>query len=360
MRLKFVNAIAFFAVFAFVAEANAQILRIENATIPRTQIEVGQQIDIIITGAAANAPVTFRLNVNGGGWTGPHPALPGGMTDGSGNFTLTTGMMTGFDVATYEEEWFVNGSQIFPTNPSAINYPLAPSLPTFTVYNNAGGMCAPRSLAATSCGSTFNKWMWHPLIYFSNQTTLSSGDVDAAFADWASSQSRISFSNNNTNREDIRVSNGNLGAGLLGGITVYAQDCNTPCLNRRIVATDPCLGNACITNGWVYYAEIFLDDGDIAAAATDWSASGATTASVANNVLRHEIAHSLRIGHPTGPFVGKCSEAQDITAPIELRVFCGVSGPTTCNTNVIQNTIYPAAPSNCGTRALYCDLGTSC
>jgi hypothetical protein len=327
------------------AEARAQAsVQITNLSHPATKIEVGNVIGIFISNAAANSPVTFTIDCCGGGPYGV------GSTDNNGNFSLTTNPMTSNDVATYEEHWYVGGVEVQPLNVSTSDFPFAPQLPVFTVYQNYSG--------GSNCSSMLlDKWEWTPLIYGSATSLLSGSAVNAAAAEWNWLQSFIQISDDNTNgRQDINIFDAiNPMSGTLAETGSSTQELNPACHRKLGLG---CISSVCLTASSTYYVSIAMNATEIPSYATLW---GMSTADLAYNILLHEKGHALRLQHPAISGDGRCSAAQDIMeGSTSVRIGCGISSPNFCSYVGLHSGYGTVSPASCPLEMLYCDANSSC
>lgn len=324
-----------------VGQAHAQAyVMINNLSYPGTKIEVGNVIGIGIYNAAANSPVTYTC-CEGGPWY--H-----GDTDSGGNYSLATEELNQGHVATYEEHWYVNGTEVTPYNVSATDFPHAPNLPVFTVYS--------RIAANTNCttGHASQRYHWTPVFYGTSTSLLSSTEVAAAAAEY-SFFPHISFANAGT-REDLAIFDGTVAdPAIATNGTATATTLGSACINR--MASTACLNSACVRGDWVLLSQITLDVTKITNLASTWSTP---RSAMAYNILVHELGHVFRLLDVAE--VGQCSGAQDIMQQsTSIRHACGVSSPNnSCVYNALDGLYGSVNPASCTSIPLSCYTGVSC
>lgn len=318
---------------------------LRNVSYPYTRLEVGNTVEVTITGAAPFGTVTVVEN-------GGSP-FEFGSTNGFGDWS-TTGVETAGYVGSYNQRWYVNGVEMTPNNPDATYLPFAPRLPSFNVYTNfVGSNCAAQSTVSAGCGASNNArhWIWTPVMYRST-SSLPASNVSGAVSPWNSIQSKLSFSTDPY--EDVLISDGSAG-GANGVTSVYGQDCNTGCYNNMQLCNGQST-NQCFNAAAMYYATVVLDPSVISTAA---SFNGTTFAAFGQMTLTHELGHALRLAD-IAPVDGKCSEVQSIMYGSGSMLWnCGVRNPnSSCDASSI-NTVYPSAAYYC--IAPYCQVpGQSC
>ena len=134
--------VLFLAMCLLSPAARAQTVTIRNVSFPFTALEVGNTVEVKITGAAPNG--TVGLSHSGG------PPVTMGTTDGSGNWSITA-VEEPIHVGSYHQTWLVNGVPLTPQNADGFLLPFAPKLPAFIVYANFVGSNCPPSSTGSSC-----------------------------------------------------------------------------------------------------------------------------------------------------------------------------------------------------------------
>jgi len=335
--------IFFLAAIALYGTVYAQTVTIRNVSHPNTHIEVGNVVEVDISGAAQFGTVTVVQN-------GGAPYVFG-ETDIDGSWTVTAAE-TGGNVGAYNQHWFVNGVEMTPLNADTNWFPYAPALPDFSVYANFTGTNDPppsNGAGVSGCGAPNNaqRWTWSPVTYDASGTFWSSASNSAA-SNWNGAQSRLSFSSNTANRQDLSVTDGTPGGGAYGATVTQGLDCS-PCYGY----TNQC-NNTCFSAAGVFHVVITLDSTEINGGASAW---GVSTSTFAPPIVTHEFGHSLRMNHPQ-VFNAVCSEVQSIMYPSGSVLFgCGVSAPTSRDAAVI-NSIYPSTVPVCpANQNNYCYVG---
>lgn len=323
--------------------AQCATVSIRNVSYPFTPLEVGNTVEVRISGAAPLGTVTVVQNGN--------PPYTFGSTDASGSWSVQS-VETSAYIGNYHQVWYVNGIEIPPANPDPTYLPDAPRLPTFTVFaNSLPSGVPPRTSAINSCGNTgpLAKWSWNPVGYDST-TSYGLVAVNEAMARWNSAQSKIPLQYS-TVEQDILIYDVSSLPGALAGTANYSQGCNPTCYRY----TNECTG-VCLDTGAMYYSDILLNTTAINATA---NAMGASVTAFVTTTIAHEIGHSLLLDH-SNPLsrVGRCSEVGSIMYPTQTVFLCGVNSPTFRDTSGI-NSIYPSSPSYCPLGNNYCGY-TSC
>ncbi len=309
----------------------SQTVTIRNVSYPGTGLEVGNTVEIKITGASPFGTVTVVENGN--------PPFTFGTTNIFGIFTITAVETTPY-IGSYSQQWYVNGTAMTPINPDIVYFPFAPRLPFFQVSANyTGTNSAPQSTQVAGCGASGNALhvAWSPVTYGSS-STLAPAIINGAATAWIRAQSKLTLSNNTTARFDISlIDDAGIGGYTYGSNSSYGQDCS-PCLNR----TNLCTGQ-CIRKEQVYGSQIKLNQPAMANLA---SALVAPINDITSMVTIHELGHALRLGH-SQVYNGICSEVQSIMYPDEGILYtCGVRGPTASDTSSF-NAIYPSVVPFC-------------
>jgi len=101
--------------------ARAQSVAIQNVSYPGTALEVGETVGISISGGTPGSSVT--VNING-------TLYSVGTTDGSGNWSTTSSITSGFADTDWTEHWYVNGTETTPSNSDLLFAPTLPVFPT--------------------------------------------------------------------------------------------------------------------------------------------------------------------------------------------------------------------------------------
>ncbi len=311
-------------------QANAGYVNLNNVSHPFTNIEVGDTVSIVITGAASNGTITVVQN-------GGSPVAIG-TTNSFGNQTITaTETSAQYSVLPYTQTWYVNGVEL-----SALNNSAGPTLPTFYVYANIDTDNCPSQ-------STYNStrhWIWTPVIYDSTST-----DIVTAASEWNYYVSdTIELSNDDSEYLDVFVTTGSLPSGVLGSTVTLGQDSNGACLDTL----DAC-GN-CMTPAVMYLATITLDSTQIANLAETY---GLDDDGLTTMLAAHEFGHALRLSD-TETINGICSEVQSIMYQGALDAYeCGVNLVTPyCDGEVGIPSVYPdPVASYCSYPDPYCGHG---
>lgn len=193
-----VGAIAL-AMLTLTATATAASVTLSNLSTPGTNIEVGNTVRVVITGAAPYGTVTVDQTKNGVWGGGP---IVMGSTDGNGYYSITATEGPG-DVGSYTQVWAVNGVAANPTL-------------QFSVYANYVGQRCP--------GPSSRRWVWSPVEYW-YASSLPSSAITGAASDWNYAQSKISLTNVSYFDTDVVIyDNNNLPSGIGAVTTTYGQD----------------------------------------------------------------------------------------------------------------------------------------
>lgn len=311
---------------------------LNNVSYPFTSIEVGNTVQVQITGAAPNGQVTVVQN-------GGAPYVFG-TTDASGNWQVTA-TETAANIGDYQQLWYVNGVAVTPwVAPPYLGW--APTLPDFSV----GTQQTPASPGVwgdlvNTCGhdnSSTPVWGWNPVAYVSS-TTYGVSAVNAAAQYWNNAETTVTLAGS-TSVQDIDVFDGTLPADEFGETESWGNGCS-PCYNQY----DECNG-ACLNSSTIYYENITLNDSAINGTA---SYKGWASSSEATYTVVHEFGHSLQLDD-VDLNTGQCSEVGSVMTSIpEL---CGIFGPTSRDVATF-NSVYPSSPGYCSIGGDYCD-GVSC
>jgi len=293
------------AMLSIAATATAASVVLKNVSKPGTNIEVGNTVQVEITGAAPFGTVTVdqtKDDVWGGG-----PVVMGS-TDGNGYYSVTA--TEGADnIGKYTQVWAVNGIAANPTL-------------QFNVYRNyVGGNCPTPSS---------RRWVWSPVEYF-YASVLPSAAITGAASDWNAVQSKISLINVSYFDTDVVVvDNNNLPAGIGARVTTFGQEYGT-CLNMR----DTC--GKCMTSMVMYAADMELNANLLVTAANNY---GFDLTSWIRFIVGHEFGHVLRLADVSATnYI--CSEVQSVMYQHgNVGYLCGTRSPRSCDTSGI-NQAYP-------------------
>jgi hypothetical protein len=109
-----------------VSSVHAQgTVSISNMSYPFTNLQVGNYVEVTITGAAPGGAVTVVQN-------GGSPYFFGTTDSVTGNWS-TSAQETGDNVGDYYQTWYVNGVALTPNNPHQTDFSYGPQLPSFGV-----------------------------------------------------------------------------------------------------------------------------------------------------------------------------------------------------------------------------------
>jgi hypothetical protein len=129
-----------------------QTVTLRNVSHPETHIEVGNIVEVRISGAAPFGTVT--VVENGGS---PYEF---GTTGSSGNWSVTA-TESSAEIGPYTQTWYFDGVAMTPESPN-IYLPYQPIASSFTVYANfVGTNDAPQStIGIVGCGASNNAMHW--------------------------------------------------------------------------------------------------------------------------------------------------------------------------------------------------------
>ena len=153
--------------------ARGQSVAIRNVSHPNTKLEVGNTVEVKITGAPPGGTVTVVEN-------GGSP-FTFGTTDGSGDWSVSNVETSGY-IGSYNQG-YVNGFPLTPLNPDATFLPYAPRLPAFQVYGNFGGSNCPGGTTSSTCGGAV-PWIYSPVAYRNNSASVDAPTVASAASAW--------------------------------------------------------------------------------------------------------------------------------------------------------------------------------
>lgn len=288
--------------FTLIATTLSAQVTIRNVSFPYTALEVGNTVQVSISGATPFGTVTV---VENGGV--PYAF---GATDASGNWSVSNEETAPY-VTNYNQVWYVNGSPLTPVNADPTYFPYAPRLPNFSVYSNfVGSNCPPQSPENEGCGTPGNarRWVWSPITYgtATMSTVVNSSTFSTAASTWNSiTGGKLSFSSDNSVRQDLTIGDDNSIGSFNADVVSYGQDC-TGCTNR----IDVCSG-ACLNPAAMFSSIMRLNISEMTTAAGFW---GMNVQAFAPLVVAHEMGHVLRMGHSLISH-GKCSEVTSIMYP---------------------------------------------
>ena len=341
--------IAFLICLAFAVASAQGSATLRNLSHPATAIEVGNNVEVDLVGANPYGSVTLTLDGS---------SAYVGQTDGFGNFSITATETAGY-AGSHIERWYVDGVEVRYPDPSCSGYlGYQPALPFFNVYDNDPFVtCSSQSTSTSACGTgnSVYHWIWSPVTYQSTSSVVGSSAVDADAANWNGVQSKISFSNDTSNRQDVLIyDDSSIGMGTTGETLTYGQDCDASCYNHPSLCPQD---GSCDNSAAVYYVDIKLNGPEIANVASCLDTDSGT---LAGFTVAHEMGHALRLGDISA-VNGICSEVQDVLYQnATVRFGCGVEAPNSCDTTGI-NTVYPSPVGYCPTSEQgYCDLFASC
>jgi hypothetical protein len=291
----------------------AQTVTLANLSTPKTSIEVGNTVQVTITGGVPHGTVTVDQTKDGVWGGGP---LVVGSADASGTFVITATEGPG-DVGTYRQIWAIAG---VAANPNPLS---------FQVFANFVGQRCP----GPSTIGMGRYWIWSPVGY-AFSSVLPAAAITGAASSWNSAQSKISLGNfGSLATADVAIwDNNGLPSNIGAQVTTYDQRYGT-CLTKR----DTC--GHCMTNDTMYAADMELNANLLITVAnnenfnlTDWT----------KLIVAHEFGHVLRLGDV--PVInGICSEVQSVMYQVGNTMFrCGFRTPTSCDANGI-NQVYPSS-----------------
>lgn len=315
---------------------------LKNLSRPFTSIEVGNIVELRITGAAPNGVVTVVQN--------GQAEYTSGTTDASGNWS-TTAEETQAYVGIYKQIWKVNGVALTPDNPDLTWFLFAPTLPDFEVFSQNVPSSANDPIRLSSdqyrtCGApqTESRWIWSPVTYSSNSSWYPSAAGTAA-GRWNSViSSKMSFSPN-SEVVDIIVADGNVGGQATGGTVIYTAGCNSGCYRKQ-----PTCGTGCFNEFSIYRVDVYLSTVPINYYA---SAMGVQRADLAATTATHEFGHLLQLDHPAQAWA-RCSDVLSVLYPsIYPKFSCGITSPTERDVRVFAS-VYPTPLTVCPIDPNYC------
>lgn len=320
----------------------AQTVSISNVSHPGTALEPGDTVSINISSATPGAPVTV-MTLSSAGSSGPYLY---GYVQSNGTWT-TSSPVTASVVGAWQEYWYVNGVYVKPANPNMTYLPYAPTLPSFTIYANSSPACPGMSTVSYSlCGgnSTPAGWNFTPVGYTNNSVTVPVGAAPSDASSWNSVQNVISLASVSYPTTPAIPISDNTSITSIGYTEVYGGQC-APCYGYL----DQCSGK-CDNAAAMYQAVVLINSTMVNAAASAYSAvtnSTVTAGTVATLVLNHEFGHALRLADVTAAH-GTCSEVGSIMYSSSSVLFgCGAKPTTSCDGNVLTNTVYATPPGTC-------------
>lgn len=311
---------------------------------PYTTLEVGNYVQVLITGATPGGVVSVVQN-GGAPYTFPVAV------DGSGNWS-TSAQETGDYVGDYYQTWYVNGVALTPSDPYAQYFSYGPQLPSFSVSAGYFPSSPGVDIGVNACGGPQNvtaKWAWSPVSIYTN-SSYGSSVINGAAQQWnVATNSIVSFrlSTENPPIEDILVSDGTLPTNIYGQTAPYSNACSQ-CYNLL----DRCNG-ACLNSTSLYYANITLNTSLINSAAHGLGWDHTTEASA---ILGHEFGHTLQLDDVRIQY-GVCSEVASVMTII--ADLCAVYTPTSRDVTVVNGN-YPNSPGYCVAGGNYCTAGVGC
>jgi hypothetical protein len=322
---------------------DAQIVSLRNVSYPGTALEVGNTVEVKITGAAPFASVTVVQNGD--------PPFFFGTTDGLGSWS-TTAVEQQSNIGLYTQTWYVDGVAATPLNPSATYLASAPRLPSFSVYSNYVGINAPpiSTIVNVCTGSSgiSTKWIWSPVAYWSTSVFGNSVAQEAATR-WNSTQSKLTLTNSFIGG-DIEIYDATLSSNVYASTVKFNQSCNPGCYGYR----NDCNGT-CFNSSALYYADIQMNQAVITDAAPHLNT---TPNAFAAAIIAHELGHTLGLSHPFLG-VGRCSEVQAVMFPEGGLMFaCGKTSPTGVDLGAF-NGLYSSFVPFCSIGGSYC-VSTTC